>query len=81
MDRDIKKYDIFQTISDPTLRKLLELIAGKQLPITAISRTAVTKHLHILESADLVSLRKIGREKLYCLQGAPLQKLLTWLAT
>ena len=34
MDRNIQKYNVFQANSDITRRKLLELIAGKGLPIT-----------------------------------------------
>lgn len=45
-----------------------------------MSRTAVTKHLHLLESAGLVVARKMGREKLYCLEAKPLQNLQTWLS-
>ncbi|MBO0586295.1 metalloregulator ArsR/SmtB family transcription factor [Sporosarcina sp. E16_8] len=80
-----EKYDVFQAIADPTRRRLLELLAGKELSISTISshftmsRTAVTKHLYVLESAGLVVARKIGREKLYCLEAKPLQKLRTWL--
>ena len=44
-----------------------------------MSRTAVTKHLHVLESAGLVVARKRGREKLYRLEAKPLQKKQTWL--
>ena len=86
MSEEPQKYDVFQAIADPTRRKLLELLAGKELSISTISshftmsRTAVTKHLHVLESAGLVNSRKVGREKLYCLETEPLQKLQTWLA-
>ncbi|MFJ7934723.1 ArsR/SmtB family transcription factor [Sporosarcina sp. NPDC096371] len=85
MAEESQKYDVFQAIADPTRRKLLELLAGVELPISMISshftmsRTAVTKHLHVLESAGLVTSQKVGREKLYCLEAKPLQKLQTWL--
>lgn len=86
MTGKLKKYDVFQAIADPTRRKLLELVAGEEISITVISshftmsRTAVTKHLHILESAELIASRKVGREKLYRLEARPLQQLQTWLA-
>lgn len=44
-----------------------------------MSRTAVTKHLHILESAGLVASQKVGREKRYRLEAKPLRELRTWL--
>ena len=85
MAEEQQQYDVFQAIADPTRRRLLQLLAGEELSISTISshftmsRTAVTKHLHVLESAGLVVGRKIGREKLYCLEAKPLQKLQTWL--
>lgn len=80
------KHDIFQAIADPTRRELLSLLAEKELSVTVISghfpisRTAVSKHLHILEEAGLVSERKVGRETRYKLQPEPLKELKKWLS-
>ncbi|GAA0382314.1 ArsR/SmtB family transcription factor [Bacillus horti] len=80
------KHDVFQAIADPTRRKLLELLADKELPVTEISnhfpmtRTAVSKHLRILAEAELVSSRKIGRENRYRLHPEPLMELKRWLS-
>jgi len=80
------KYDVFQAIADPTRRQLLHLLAEQELPVNVISsnfpmsRTAVSKHLHVLESAGLVTERKIGRETRYSLQAAPLRELKDWVA-
>ncbi|MDC2865293.1 ArsR/SmtB family transcription factor [Bacillus sp. BP-3] len=79
-------YDIFQAIADPTRRKLLKLLAEKEMSITAITeyfpitRTAVNKHLHVLSVAGLVSSQKIGRETRYKLQPEPLAELKEWLS-
>lgn len=79
------KHDVFQAIADPTRRKLLKMLGEQEMPITTISghfpisRTAVTKHLHVLADAGLVSERKIGREKRYKLKPEPLQELQKWL--
>ncbi|USG64811.1 metalloregulator ArsR/SmtB family transcription factor [Brevibacillus ruminantium] len=81
-----QKHDVFQAIADPTRREVLRLLAGSELPISAItahfpmSRTAVAKHLQVLTDAKLVSGRKAGREKLYRLHPEPLQELQQWLA-
>lgn len=81
-----QKYDVFQAIADPTRREVLQLLAGRELPISAItshfpmSRTAVAKHLHVLSEAKLVSGRKVGREKLYRLHPEPLLELKQWLS-
>jgi DNA-binding transcriptional ArsR family regulator len=81
-----RKHDVFQAIADPTRREVLRLLAEKELPISEItshfqiSRTAIAKHLHILSEADLVSGRKVGREKRYRLHPEPLTELKQWLS-
>jgi DNA-binding transcriptional ArsR family regulator len=81
-----KKHDIFQAIADPTRRKILRLLAEKEMPVTVISkhfpmsRTAVSKHLRILSESKLVSVEKAGREKLYKLQPYALLELKEWLS-
>jgi DNA-binding transcriptional ArsR family regulator len=80
------KHDVFQAIADPTRRKLLRLLADKEMPVTAISshfpisRTAVSKHLRILADAGLVKERKVGRETRYRLEPTPLLELKEWLS-
>lgn len=80
------KYDVFQAIADPTRREVLRLLSNKELPISeitshfAMSRTAVAKHLHILAEANLVSGKKVGREKRYRLQPESLSELHDWLS-
>ncbi|MFJ7310444.1 ArsR/SmtB family transcription factor [Peribacillus frigoritolerans] len=81
-----EKHDVFQAIADPTRRKVLQLLAEGDLPISEItshfsmSRTAIAKHLHILSEAELVSGRKVGREKRFRLQPEPLTELKQWLS-
>jgi DNA-binding transcriptional ArsR family regulator len=80
------KHDIFQAIADPTRRELLSLLADQEMPVTMITehfpitRTAVSKHLHVLEEAGLVSERKVGRETRYKLQPEALLELKQWLS-
>ncbi|OAT82068.1 transcriptional regulator [Bacillus sp. MKU004] len=80
------KHDVFQAIADPTRREMLRLLSEKDRPISditshfSISRTAVTKHLGILTEADLVSGKKVGREKIYSLHPEPLTELKDWLS-
>lgn len=79
------KHDVFQAIADPTRRRMLTLLADKEMPIAAISecfpitRTAVNKHLHVLSDAGLVSSKKVGRETRYKLQPEPLVEIKQWL--
>jgi DNA-binding transcriptional ArsR family regulator len=44
-----------------------------------MGRTAVSKHLAILNEAGLVTNRKIGRETKYRLNAAPLKEIKEWL--
>lgn len=80
------RYDVFQAVADPTRRKILKLLADKEMPIASITekfpitRTAVNKHLFVLFEAGLVSSKKIGRETRYALQPEPLQELQEWLS-
>lgn len=80
------KHDVFQAIADPTRREVLGLLANKDLAISEItshfpiSRTAVAKHLHILSEANLVSGKKVGREKIYQLRPEPLTEVKQWLS-
>ncbi|KAB2334796.1 winged helix-turn-helix transcriptional regulator [Cytobacillus depressus] len=82
----LPKYDVFQAIADPTRREVLKLLAEKERPISEItthfsmSRTAITKHLHILSEAELVRGQKVGREKRYRLQPESFTELKQWLA-
>lgn len=46
-----------------------------------ITRQAVTKHLAVLEDAGLVRVRRQGRERVHTLNAAPLQLVVTWVAT
>lgn len=80
------KHDVFQAIADPTRREVLRLLANGELAISEItshfpiSRTAIAKHLHILSEANLVSGKKVGREKIYQLQPEPLTEVKQWLS-
>ncbi len=85
MTQSAVKYDVFQAIADPTRRNILQLLAASDRPISnisehfAISRTAVVKHLKILEQAELISAEKKGREKIYTLHIERLQEIEDWL--
>ncbi|MEH7401948.1 metalloregulator ArsR/SmtB family transcription factor [Gottfriedia acidiceleris] len=86
MSSSAQKYDVFQAIADPTRREVLKLLANNELPISEISsnfpmsRTAIAKHLHILSEAELISGRKVGREKRYKLQPEAFLEIKQWLS-
>lgn len=86
MTASAARHDVFQAVADPTRRKILKLLAEKEMPISSITeefpitRTAVNKHLLVLSEAGLVSSKRIGRETRYTLQPDPLQELQEWLS-
>ncbi|MDQ3019371.1 MAG: metalloregulator ArsR/SmtB family transcription factor [Bacteroidota bacterium] len=63
--------DVFQAISDPTRREIINMIAYKSLNLNSvaekfdISRPAISKHIKILTECGLVSIKQQGRER-YC---------------
>ncbi|MCR2804375.1 ArsR/SmtB family transcription factor [Paenibacillus soyae] len=74
--------DIFKALSDPSRRKLLDLLhASDGQTLIALcepldmSRFGVMKHLKILEEAGLIITRKVGREKLHYLNSVPIRQI------
>jgi len=70
---------VFRALADPSRRMLLDRLfarGGQTLNALAadmpMSRQAVTKHLAILEAANLVSVHWQGREKLHYLNPVPI---------
>ena len=78
--------DVFTAVADPIRRRILELLAGDDLPVNRlcdrfeVSRPAVSRHLRVLRDAGLVTEFKIGRERLYALNPGPLQAVRMWIA-
>ena len=82
----IDERDVFQALADPTRRAILTLLQQGSQPVGSIardfpiSRPAISRHLRILREADLVSEIKVGRNRLYELNAAPLRSVDDWLA-
>lgn len=79
--------DVFDAIADPTRRELLRRLADvEELPLHELTihfqmgRTAVSKHLAILNDAGLVTTRKVGRETRFRLNAFPLREIQDWVA-
>ena len=71
---------VFAALGDETrLDVLAKLSAGEPKSIarltegTKLSRQAVTKHLHVLETAGVVRSVRAGRESLYTLEAQPIE--------
>lgn len=79
---------VFKALADKSRRKLLDALHqsnGQTLTRLCahldMTRQAVTKHLSLLEAANLVVTVRHGREKLHYLNPAPLHEIYTrWIS-
>jgi len=74
--------EVFKALADPSRRKLLDELhrsngqtLGQLCELLDMTRQAVTKHLVILEEANLVATVWRGREKLHYLNPTPLHEI------
>ena len=77
---------LFAALGDETRLQLVDRLAGgKPQSISTLSertpltRQAITKHLHVLESAGLVRGTRAGRERLYAFEPTALDALQAYL--
>jgi DNA-binding transcriptional ArsR family regulator/uncharacterized protein YndB with AHSA1/START domain len=73
---------VFKALSDPGRRRLLDRLNERNgLTLTELcagmgmTRQSVTKHLSVLETANLVTTVRKGREKLHYLNAAPINDI------
>lgn len=74
--------EVFKALADRSRRKLLDVLhkdngrtLGELCAHLSMSRQAVTKHLLLLEAANLVAVAWQGREKLHYLNPVPLHAI------
>ena len=79
--------DVFRALADPSRRELLDRLFAKNGQTlnelcerlaesgASMTRQAVSKHLAILEGANLVATVKRGREKLHYLNPVPIHDI------
>ncbi|MEM6747504.1 MAG: metalloregulator ArsR/SmtB family transcription factor [Pseudomonadota bacterium] len=77
--------DVFNAIAEPKRRKLIELIAGREIAVgnlvdeTRWPQPAVSKHLAVLREVGLVSERKEGRCRIYRIEPDKLRPIQEWI--
>jgi len=75
----------FSALSDPTRRAILRRLAGRNRTVTElaepfeISMAAVSKHLRVLEKADLIVQEREGRVRRCRLSAGPLKGAARWI--
>lgn len=74
--------EVFKALADASRRSLLDRLhrkngqtLGELCDGLAMTRQAVTKHLGILEAANLVTTIRRGREKLHYLNPVPIHQI------
>jgi DNA-binding transcriptional ArsR family regulator len=73
---------VFRALADPVRRELLDSLRGRGGQTLGelcegrgMTRQAVTKHLGVLEGANLIATVRRGREKLHYLNPVPIQEI------
>lgn len=80
------KLDAFQTLADPTRRRIVETLRHGEQQVNdlvakaGIHQSGVSRHLRILHEAGFVALRPDGQRRLYSLKPEPFRVLDRWLA-
>jgi DNA-binding transcriptional ArsR family regulator len=78
---------VLAVLAHPVRRRLLDLLVEGERPVNALaapfamSRPAVSQHLHALLKAGLVAEHRAGRERRYRLQPERLRLVREWLRT
>ena len=76
--------DGFKALSDPTRRRILELLGKRDMTAGEIgehftqNKATLSHHLEVLRKAGLVDAERQGRNVLYRLDATVLQGLMTW---
>jgi DNA-binding transcriptional ArsR family regulator len=76
--------DAFETLADPTRRRIVEALLGGEQAVNDIVDTldihqsGVSRHLRILNEAGFVRVRPDGPRRLYSLRPEPFQQLDSW---
>jgi DNA-binding transcriptional ArsR family regulator len=77
--------DGFGVLAHPIRRELLERLAAGDMRVTdlaeglPVSRPAVSQHLRVMRDAGTVVERRVGRERWYAIEFAPLAEVVEWL--
>jgi len=79
-------FDTFQTLADPTRRRVLDALASGERQVNdlvdavGIHQSGVSRHLRILHEAGFVTMRPDGQRRLYSLKADQFRELDAWLA-
>ena len=87
MARAATTTDAFNAVAEPRRRQILDVLAGGERPVNdlvallGLAQPQVSKHLRVLREVGLVEVRGDGRQRMYRLDGRPLQPIYDWVKT
>lgn len=87
MARAATTADVFNAVAEPRRRELLDYLLTGERDVTAIvdrlgwPQALVSKHLTVLRSVRLVTVRAEGRRRIYRVNGERLKPIHDWTAT
>lgn len=82
---EISLDETLMALADPTRRAILQRLSAGEARVTelaepfAISLNSVSKHIRVLERADLVRRRQAGREHFLSFNPEPLDEAAAWI--
>jgi DNA-binding transcriptional ArsR family regulator len=82
--RPIQENDVFHAIAHPARRAILVTLRDGERAASELAEpfhmtfAAISQHLRVLEEAELVAVRRDGRQRLYRLDPKPLQDVVGW---
>ena len=85
--RQTDTIDAFGAIADTHRRRMLEVLGGGERPVNelvnrlGIRQPEVSKHLYVLRRANLVHVRRHGRQRLYRVNGATMKTVHDWVGS
>lgn len=78
--------DAYNAIAEPLRRKILTVLAdgeksvGELVDVLELNQPQTSKHLKVLKEADLVTVRKAGKQRIYHLNADTLRPIHDWLS-
>ena len=86
MARAATATDSFGAVAEPRRRQILDVLVDGEQPVgelvsrLGVSQPLVSKHLRVLREAGVVSVRELGRQRLYRVNGCALRSIHDWVA-
>jgi DNA-binding transcriptional ArsR family regulator len=84
MARTPTTHDPFNAVAEPKRRQVLEALGTRELSVNDLvalldwNQPSVSKHLGVLKQVGLVSERRVGRQRLYRVNGERLKPIYDW---